>query len=157
VRFHANQGGTIDSLSYYRGTADAADTDARTLHLWSASGALLGTASVTSTPGQTGWQTAVFAAPIAISAGIDYVASYGTTQNYAFSSGFFATDWFGEDGVLAATGGANGVFSNGATGGFPTQNYNNANYWVDAHFEPALPPAAAALNIAEAFSPIFDL
>ena len=63
------------------------------------------------------------------------MASYGTEQNYAYSSGYFNSGHVGPDQVLSASAG-NGVFSAGGTGGFPTQSYNNTNYWVDVTFTP---------------------
>ena len=135
VRFTASENGSITHLTYYRGAGDAGDTDTRTLNLWSESGVNLGSVTVTSLPGQTGWQTAALPDPIAVQAGQTYVASYGTEQNYAYSSGYFNSGHVGPDQVLSASAG-NGVFSAGGTGGFPTQSYNNTNYWVDVTFTP---------------------
>ena len=38
MRFTANAAGTITELRYFRGAADASDTDMRTLNLWNATG-----------------------------------------------------------------------------------------------------------------------
>ena len=135
VRFSVETDGDITALRYYRGAADASDTDTRTLNLWDGSGTLLASATLASTPGQTGWQTAVLSTPVAIDADTTYIASYGTTQNYAFSGNFFASGWSGPDGTVNAAGGNNGVFSSGSTGLFPTQSYQSSNYWVDVIFE----------------------
>ena len=135
VRFTAAEDGSITHLTYYRGAGDANDTDTRTLNLWTEAGVNLGSVTVTSVPGQTGWQTAALPSPIAVQAGQVYVASYGTQQNYAYTSGYFADDHTGDDQVLTAPAG-NGVFSAGGTGGFPTQSYNDTNYWVDVAFVP---------------------
>lgn len=141
VAFTAATDGEVTALRYWRGTADAGDTDARTLNLWTGSGSLLASVEIVSTPGQAGWQTATLAAPVALDADTAYVASYGTTQNYAFSGNFFASAWSGPDDVLlapASTGsGGNGLFAAGSTGIFPTQSYNASNYWVDVVFDPA--------------------
>jgi hypothetical protein len=140
VEFVASMDGEVNSLRYWRGTEDATDTDARTLNLWTGTGTLLASATVTSTPGQSGWQTAILATPVALDANELYVASYGTTQNYAFSGSFFVTDWVGADGTLTAPSGVdptgNGVYSAGGTGGFPEASYNASNYWVDLIFDP---------------------
>ncbi|QEW23412.1 Cadherin domain protein (plasmid) [Paracoccaceae bacterium] len=137
VRFSAAADGEVTALRYWRGTEDATDTDTRTLNLWSATGTLLASAQVVSTAGQVGWQTATLAAPVQLDVDTVYVASYGTTQNYAFSGNFFASGWTGPDDMLAATGsGGNGVFYDGGTGLFPTLSYNASNYWVDVIFDP---------------------
>ena len=140
VEFVTSIEGEVTALRYWRGADDATDTDVRTLNLWTATGTLLASATVTSTPGQSGWQTATLATPVALDANELYVASYGTAQNYAFSGNFFATDWVGADGTLTAPAGVdptgNGVFSADATGAFPDSSYNASNYWADLIFDP---------------------
>jgi hypothetical protein len=139
TKFQADRNGSITELRYYRGAADAGDTDTRTLNLWDAAGNNLGSVTVSSAPGETGWQIGTLAAPIAVSGGATYVVSYGTVQNYAYTSNFFASEWNGPNGILSAPQagivGGNGVFSNGGTGLFPTASYVNSNYWVDVAFE----------------------
>ena len=135
MRFTANAAGTITELRYFRGAADASDTDTRVLNLWNAAGVLLGSVTVTSTAGESGWQVGTLSAPIAIQAGATYVVSYGTTQNYAVTANYFATAHSGPDGVLTA-GVASGVFADGTPGAFPTATYNASNYWADVTFVP---------------------
>ncbi|WP_147154271.1 N,N-dimethylformamidase beta subunit family domain-containing protein, partial [Reyranella soli] len=136
MRFTANAVGTITELRYFRGAADANDTDTRVLNLWSAAGVLLGSVTVTSAAGESGWQVGTLSAPIAIQAGSTYVVSYGTTQNYAATSNYFTAAHSGPDGVLTA-GVSAGVFADGTPGVFPNASYNNSNYWVDVTFVPA--------------------
>ena len=154
VRFTAAEAGSVNELRYYRGAQDATDTDVRTLNLWDANGILLTTASVQSDPGDTGWQIATLNAPVALTAGATYVASYGTTQNYAATNNFFATAHTGPDSILSALAGGNGVYAAGSTGLFPTQSYQNSNYWVDVNFVPDSAVAASA-PAPDAF--IFDV
>ena len=135
MRFTANVAGTITELRYFRGAADASDTDTRVLNLWNAAGVLLGSVTVTSTAGELGWQVGTLSAPIAIEAGATYVVSYGTTQNYAATANYFNTAHSGPDGVLTA-GVASGVFAAGTPGVFPTATYNASNYWADVTFVP---------------------
>ena len=134
LRFVAQSDGTVSSLRYYRSSADASDTDVRTLNLWTAAGVNLGAVTVQSDAGQTGWQDGVLSTGIALEAGETYVVSYGTEQNYVFTSNFFATPWQNADGDLVAPAGANGVYAAGGTGLFPTQSFNSTNYWVDLTF-----------------------
>ncbi|KAF0652985.1 hypothetical protein L107_10935, partial [Cyanobium sp. Copco_Reservoir_LC18] len=90
MTFRPNQAGTITELRYYRAAADANDTDVRFGRLWRRSdGALLATATFTSSPGQSGWQAAALSAPLAVTAGTDYVVSYITDNNYFSTNGFF--------------------------------------------------------------------
>ena len=141
MRFTANAAGTITELRYFRGAADANDTDTRVLNLWNAAGVRLGSVTVTSTAGESGWQVGTLSAPIAIQAGATYVVSYGTTQNYAATANYFTTAHSGPDGVLTA-GVASGVFADGTPGVFPTASYNASNYWADVTFVDAVAPTA---------------
>ncbi len=151
MRFSAIEAGTITQLRYYRGSADAGDTDVRTLNLWTAGGVLLGSVTVTSAPGQAGWQIGTLATPIAIAANTAYIVSYGTLQNYAFSNNFFATGDTSPTGTLVAPVGA-GTFSQ-TPGTVPTTTVNS-NYWVDVAFTPTVnsPPvftSPAGYTVAE--------
>ena len=153
MRFTANVAGSITELRYFRGAADANDTDTRVLNLWNAAGIRLGSVTVTSTAGQSGWQVGTLSAPIAIQAGATYVVSYGTTQNYAVTANYFTTAHTGPDGVLTA-GAASGVFAEGTPGVFPTASYNASNYWADVTFVPTptarrSSPRRASLGLAE--------
>ena len=139
MRFTANAAGTITELRYFRGAADASDTDTRVLNLWNAAGVLLGSVTVTSTAGESGWQVGTLSTPIAIEAGATYVVSYGTTQNYAVTANYFTTAHSGPDGVLTA-GVSSGVFADGTPGVFPTVSYNASNYWADVTFIPNSAP-----------------
>ena len=151
MRFTANAAGTITELRYFRGAADANDTDTRVLNLWSAAGVLLGSVTVTSAAGESGWQVGTLSAPIAIQAGATYVVSYGTTQNYVATANYFTTAHSGPDGVLTA-GASAGVFADGTPGTFPTASYNSSNYWVDVTFIPVSEPAvlsSATVGLSE--------
>ena len=154
VRFVAQSDGTVSSLRYYRGTADATDTDIRTLNIWTAAGVNLGSVVVESRPGEDGWQVGTLDSGVTLQGGQTYVVSYGTEQNYVYSSGFFGTAWQSADGQLTAPLGGNGVFSAGSVGLFPTQSFNDSNYWVDLTFEadPLAPNTAPVLTSSLSFS-----
>ena len=139
VEFQAARSGVVTELRYWRGAEDAADTDTRTLNLWDGSGATLGSVTVESAPGQSGWQIGALATPIEVAAGATYVASYGTVQNYVSTAGDFDTARSSADGLLTAPAGGSGVFSAGGTGAFPTRSFNDTNYWVDVTLESSPP------------------
>ena len=107
--------------------------------LWSAGGTRLATATFTGETA-TGWQQVNFATPVAISANTVYVASYHTTVGYySYNSGYFATKG-ADNGTLHAlasgVSGSNGVYAYGSSSLFPSQTWNNSNYWVDVVFKP---------------------
>ena len=149
MRFTTNVAGSITELRYFRAAADAGDTDTRVMNLWSGNGTLLGSASVTSTAGQSGWQVATLSTPILVQADATYVVSYGTTQNYAYTPNYFSTGHSGPDGLLT-TGANSGVFADGTPGVFPTATWNASNYWADVTFVPGAANAAPAFTSAAA-------
>lgn len=132
--------GTITGVSFYKG---ATNTGTHTGHLWGSTGAPLATATFT---GETasGWQTALFPAPVAVTAGNTYTASYlAPSGNYAYDSptqpGGLSNQVTNSAGDLTATG---GVYVYTPTGGWPTTSSGGGNYWVDVAFTPAgtVPP-----------------
>ena len=77
VKFWSSQAGTISAIRFYRGAKSPTGYVAR---LYSASGSILGTVTLLSKRSGPvpGWQTAIFPAPISISANTTYVAAYYT-------------------------------------------------------------------------------
>src|SRR5438105_427330 len=74
VKFWSTLAGTISAITFYRG---AASPDGYVARLYSASGDVLGEATMTQESDPIpGWQTATFAAPISISAKTTYIAAY---------------------------------------------------------------------------------
>jgi hypothetical protein len=125
--------GFITGIRFYKGTGN---TGTHIGNLWTAAGTQLATATFT---GETasGWQQVSFATPVAITANTVYVASYHAPNGrYAFDSNYFASSGF-QNGPLYflrdGESGGNGVYVYGA-GGFPTNTFQSANYWVDVVF-----------------------
>ena len=152
VKFEASQAGFITALQYYRHTDDSGDTDTRTLNLWTGSGQLLGSVSVTSTLGQSGWQVGILTAPITIDADTIYVVSFGTNDNYSYIHNYFDIAHSSSDGLLTAPAsgdvGGNEVYTfdtpapGDGAGFFPTNNFMASNYLVDVYFQVDLGPNA---------------
>jgi hypothetical protein len=134
VRFHADADGVITAIRFYKGPQN---TSAHIGNLWTATGQLLATVTFTNETA-SGWQQAALATPVAISAGVTYVASYHTSGGrYAVDENYFATSGV-DRGPLhapAQTVMANGVYRYGASG-FPTETFRASNYWVDVVFNP---------------------
>ena len=148
VKFRADVDGYITGIRYYK---SAANTGTHVGSLWSANGIRLATATF-SQETASGWQQVTFAAPVAITGGVVYVASYHTDSgHYATTGGYFSQglDVPPLHAVSNATSG-NGVYLYG-TGGFPTSSFNATNYWVDVMFAMTLPqPANGILETAVA-------
>jgi len=130
VKFQANQPGVILGIRFYKGPLN---TGTHTAHLWSSSGTLLASATLTN-ESASGWQQVYFSSPVAVSADTTYIASYfAPAGEYADNQAYFSSAF--NSGILTAladgASSGNGVFVYGATGGFPNQSWNASNYWVD--------------------------
>ena len=138
VKFQAAQDGYITGIRFYKFSQN---TGTHVGHLWSSSGNSLGTVTFTGETA-TGWQQATFADPIPVTAGTTYVASYHAPDGYyAVNSNFFSGSGV-TNGPLTAlqsgVDGGNGVYAYGpAPGLFPSNTYQNENYWVDVVFDPS--------------------
>ena len=133
VRFRADAAGQITGLRFYK---IAGNTGAHTGHLWTNTGVLLGSLTFTGETA-TGWQTASFAAPIAIQAGTTYVASYHTAAFYAVTRQTFATAGIDNPPLHAlrdGVSGPNGAYAYASGAVFPSQGTRSSNYWVDVVF-----------------------
>jgi len=140
TKFQSNVAGWVTGVSFYKGSQD---TGTHVGHLWSSTGTLLATVTF-SNESASGWQTANFSNPVAISANTTYVISYYLpTGHFAADANYFATSGV-TNGPLTAlsntAGGGNGVFLFQSGGGFPNQNWQATNYWVDVNFT-TTPPA----------------
>jgi hypothetical protein len=133
VRFSADVDGFVSGIRFYKG---AANTGTHVGKLWSSSGDLLDSATFANET-DSGWQQVSFGAPIPVTAGATYIASYHAPNGgYAIDGGYFSAPQ--ANGPLTAqesTGSSgNGVFLYGS-GGFPTNTWNASNYWVDVVFD----------------------
>jgi hypothetical protein len=132
VKFTSDRNGTISGVRFYKGPQN---TGTHTVSLWSATGTQLATATVT-TETASGWQTASFATPFAITAGTTYLVSYHTNVgSYSVTGGGFATA--GVDSPPLHVPAHGGAYVYGA--GFPA-NASDSNYWVDPVLVAAAPP-----------------
>jgi hypothetical protein len=133
ARFRSDTRGYIKGVRFYK---HSRNTGTHTGSLWGATGALLGTVTFGNETA-SGWQTATFASPIAITANTTYVVSYHTNAGFyaATNRGFTAgIDNAPLHALSSAAGGGNGVYRYGAASAFPNQSYDSTNYWVDVTF-----------------------
>jgi hypothetical protein len=132
VKFRADVDGSIIAIRFYKG---ANNTGTHIAHLWTSTGQLLATATSTA-ESSSGWQQVSFSAPVFISAGTTYVASYyAPSGHYSFDAAYLQN---GLDTppmhAIANTVSPNGVYSYAASSTFPVNSFNASNYWVDAVF-----------------------
>ena len=136
MKFRSDVNGQITGLRFYKSPNN---TGTHTGHLWTSAGTLLGSLTFTG-ESASGWQQASFAAPISITAGTTYVASYHTNAgHYSVNSFYFGRSGFDEWPLHALADGVDGpnaVFNYGTASTFPTQTFQAENYWVDVVLGP---------------------
>jgi hypothetical protein len=148
VEFTASVNGTISGIRFYK---SATNTGVHVGNLWSIGGSLLASATFT---GETasGWQTVTFSSPVAITAGMVYVASYHTNgSHFSADLNYFATAGVNNPPLQALSNGVNGgngvyVYSSAST--FPNNTYESTNYWVDVVFTPAPTAILESIEVA---------
>jgi hypothetical protein len=129
VTFSSSVAGSIGGIRFYKGPRN---TGTHVGSLWSSDGALIERATFVDETA-SGWQTVAFDAPVAITAGTDYTASYlSPNGRYSADEGAFAEPVTSGPITVPASG---GVYTYGG-GDFPTQSYLDSNYYVDVLFTP---------------------
>lgn len=124
LRFSTDSDGFVTGLRYYRA---AANTGTHTGSLYSTGGIKL--AGLTFTDSGTGWQTATFSGPVAVTAGTSYIAQvYMPDGHYSAAPAFFAGPVV--NGPLTGT---LGTFTYGSDT-FPSSSWNSSHYFVDVTY-----------------------
>ncbi|WP_248580518.1 DUF4082 domain-containing protein [Nocardioides sp. InS609-2] len=132
--FTPSQNGTVTAVKFYKGVGN---TGTHTGSIWSITGTRLGTVTFTNETA-SGWQTAVLATPVPVTAGTAYVVSYyAPVAHYSATAGYFTTAR--TVGPLTAPAAGNGRYRYGTGGGFPTSTFNATNYFVDLVFRQTSP------------------
>ena len=132
-RFTPTQDGYISGVRFYK---SAANTGIHTGTVWNSAGVQLATLAFINETA-SGWQSSRFVTPVKVTAGQTYVVSYNAPNGrYSYATGYW--DYKGMDAApLTAAGGFGsapaGVYNTNSS--FPTDSYENSNYYVDAIFE----------------------
>jgi hypothetical protein len=143
VQFTANSDGFIAGVRFYK---EADDTGAHIGSLWSSSGTLLASGTF-SNETASGWQELDFSAPVAVSAGTTYVASYFTGKGYPAGDPQGLASPVTNGPLTALAGG--GVYAYGGSNTFPANTYHNNNYWVDVVYSQSAgntPPSVTTVS-----------
>ncbi|HEX7963580.1 MAG TPA: DUF4082 domain-containing protein [Candidatus Saccharimonadales bacterium] len=133
LKFKTQYAGKVLGVKFYKGPLNIGQHIGT---LWTGDGRKLATADFQNET-VTGWQTALFAQPVAITANTTYVVSYhAPSGNYAVNAQYFSRPHVSGDGVLRADSGA-GMFTYGTLSAFPATS-TASNYWVDVLFSSSL-------------------
>ena len=135
VKFSSDVAGTVNGIRFYKGSSSNNGTHVGLLY--TASGSLLAQATFAA-ESASGWQTVTFSSPVAIAANTTYIAAYFTPSGYAMSSQYFTSQAVNNVPLHApqsnTTAGGNSVYMYGGSPQFPTNTYQDSNYWVDVLF-----------------------
>ncbi|RUM23321.1 DUF4082 domain-containing protein [Rhizobium vallis] len=144
VKFQSSVAGTVSGIRFYKSSLD---TGTHTGSLWSSTGTRLATLTFTNETA-SGWQSASFTSPVTLTAGQTYTASYHTNVgNYSTTANYFTSNV--TSGPLTAPASGNGVYNYGNSA-FPTNSFDQTNYWVDVMFNPSNANNTAPTAVADA-------
>ena len=147
TRFTVAVSGSVTGVRFYKGPGNSGTHVGR---LWNqTTGALLGSVTFTG-ESATGWQWAAFSSPVPVTAGQPYVVSYGAPVGRYSATGQYFTGPH-VSGSLTATA---GVFSTAGLGVFPSDTFNNSNYWVDVTYEDTTAPGVVSRSPAVGADPV---
>ena len=145
LRFTASQAGYITGVRFFK---DAGNTGTHTGTLWDDSGNRLARVDFTHET-RSGWQSASFANPVRVDAGKSYVVSYSAPSGHHTATELYWSYRGRNAGPLTVDGGFGalpaGVF-NLTLGAFPTDWFDQSNYYVDAIFTPVEATSPATLS-----------
>ncbi|WP_185972606.1 DUF4082 domain-containing protein, partial [Georgenia yuyongxinii] len=132
LKFTGEIDGFATGVRFYK---SAANTGTHTGSLWTATGQRLATVTF-SDESASGWQSAMFATPVSLSAGTTYVVSYTAPNGHyaAVSDAFWS---FGVDADPLSVAGGFGASDSGVyavPGQFPASSYRSSHYFVDVVF-----------------------
>ncbi|GAB3493916.1 DUF4082 domain-containing protein [Amycolatopsis cihanbeyliensis] len=148
VKFRSHTAGYVRGVRFYK---SAANTGTHTGSLWTADGQLLGTGTFGGETA-TGWQTLTLPTSVPVAADTTYVVSYfAPNGHYAADNFYFTSKEEFLDPLTALRSGVeglNGVYRAGGPG-FPTQSYQDTNYWVDVVWGPDPGPDTRAPEVLE--------
>jgi hypothetical protein len=142
IRFRVDVDGYVNGVRFYKGSLN---TGTHIGHLWTNTGMQLAEATFTD-ESASGWQYVTFVPPVAVQAGITYVASYHSSAYFADNNGPYFTAGNTAAytnppvrGMPDGADGLNGLFKYGASA-FPDQAWSQSNYWVDVVFNTQVGP-----------------
>jgi hypothetical protein len=124
MKFTVDAATQATGVRFYKSTGE---TGTHTGSLWTSDGTRITTVTF-SGESASGWQQATFATPVALQTGVTYLVSVNANAFFVVTPAGLAASQ--GSGPLHSVVGSNGVYGLSA-GVFPTNSYNNGNYFVD--------------------------
>jgi hypothetical protein len=136
MEFRSAKAGTINAVRFYKASSE---TGTHVGRIWSSTGTLLASVTFTNETA-SGWQQQALTTPLTITANTTYVVSVNANTYYVVTPNGIATTLINGD-LSAIADGSNGVY-NATPANFPTQSFQNGNYFRDIVFTPTPPNSA---------------
>jgi hypothetical protein len=130
MEFTSTKAGQIDAIRYYKASSETGPHEGK---IWSSNGTLLATVTFTNETA-SGWQQQALPTSLTIQPNTTYVVSVNVNSYYVATNNGIASTLTNGD-ISAVADGSNGVY-NVSPGLFPTQSYQNSNYFRDIVFTP---------------------
>ncbi len=147
LKFTADLNGSITGIRFYK---SAANSGTHTGSLWTTGGQRLAQVTFTG-ESASGWQSATFSTPVAVTKDTTYIASYyAPLGHYSATSGGLNSPV--DNAPLHAVGNStspNGVYAYGAASSFPANTWGAANYWVDVMYAMPKPGQVTGATASE--------
>jgi hypothetical protein len=131
MKFRSDVAATITGIRFWKGSPS--ENGSHTALLYTSAGQVLAQAVFTGETG-SGWQTATFSSPVPITPNTTYVAAYWTSTGYPVSRYYFTSQGVTNGplhGLQSGVDGANSVYWYGSAPQFPTNTWQDSNYWID--------------------------
>jgi hypothetical protein len=129
MKFRVARVGKINAIRYWKSPSDSGTHVGR---IWSSSGTQLASVTFTNETA-SGWQQQALPTPVSVQPNTTYVVSVSISSNYPFTLGGLANSIVNGD-LSSVADGSNGVY--GSPFAFPTNAYQNSNYFRDVVYTP---------------------
>lgn len=129
TKFTTTQNAIITKIKYYK---TAGETGSHSGKIWNANGEKLAEVSFTN-ESNFGWQIAELTSPILVFPGNVYIVSVNANTEYAYTSNELAVQI--SNGFLSSVADNNNGVFNDTPELFPSQSFNNSNYYRDIEAE----------------------
>ncbi|MBD2778872.1 DUF4082 domain-containing protein [Iningainema tapete] len=127
LKFQSAQAGQITAIRYWKAVSE---TGSHIGKIWTLTGEVLASVSF-SNETASGWQQAALSTPLNIQANTTYIVSVNVNSHFAITTNGLASSV--ANGVLSTVAdGNNGVY--GTVNSFPTNSFQNSNYFRDIVF-----------------------
>jgi Domain of unknown function (DUF4082)/Bacterial Ig-like domain len=126
VKIRVTQPASLEAIRFLK---DARETGSHVGRVWSAAGALLGSAAFGGESG-SGWQSAQLATPLRLVPGQTYVVSVGYNAFFGMTADALRNERVSGP-LRSVADGRNGVYGD-ASGIFPDRSWASSDYFVDA-------------------------